>query len=69
MEWYSYSTSGTYTYQTINANGCDSVATLNLTINQPTTSTTAVAECVSYLMEWQLLIQPAVPYTYQTTKC
>ncbi len=57
--------SGTYTYQTINANGCDSVATLNLTINQPTTSMTAVSECVSY--SWNGTVYTiSGNYTYQT---
>ena len=33
MLFRSYSTSGTYTYSTTNANGCDSTATLNLTVS------------------------------------
>ena len=37
-----YTSSGTYTYSTLNSNGCDSAATLNLTINPSTTSTTDV---------------------------
>ncbi len=32
-----YTTSERILYQTTNATGCDSIATLNLTINQPTT--------------------------------
>src|SRR6185436_5211865 len=40
---------GTYTFTTTNAAGCDSVATLNLTINEPTTSTTGVTICPSQL--------------------
>ena len=43
-----YNTSGTYTWMGTNAAGCDSTATLNLTILSPTTSTTTVSECVSY---------------------
>jgi hypothetical protein len=35
----SYSTSGTYTATLTNAAGCDSVITLNLTVNQPSAST------------------------------
>ena len=43
-----YTTSGTYTFDSLNAGGCDSVTTLKLTINQPTTSTTTISNCVSY---------------------
>ncbi len=47
----SYSASGTYTktFTGGNSNGCDSVATLLLTINPPTSSTTTIANCGSYL--------------------
>jgi hypothetical protein len=34
-----YNQSGQYTFQTTNINGCDSIAILNLTINQPSSST------------------------------
>jgi gliding motility-associated-like protein len=44
-----YNTAGTYTFTTTNATGCDSIATLNLTINATTTSTTDVAVCPSQL--------------------
>ena len=44
-----YVTSGVYTFSTMNAANCDSTATLNLTINQPTTSSTSITSCVSYL--------------------
>src|SRR4029079_4304546 len=44
-----YSIAGSYTYTTTNAAGCDSVATLNLAINEPTTSTTDVTVCPSQL--------------------
>lgn len=43
-----YTASGAYTDTLLNAAGCDSVITLNLTINQPTTSSTTVASCYSY---------------------
>ncbi|OGS78736.1 MAG: hypothetical protein A3D31_01820 [Candidatus Fluviicola riflensis] len=45
-----YNTSGTYTTTLAgaNANGCDSTITLNLTINQPTSSTVTEVACVSY---------------------
>jgi hypothetical protein len=44
-----YSTSGTYTYTTTNAVGCDSVATLNLTVVSTVTSTTNVTRCSNQL--------------------
>jgi hypothetical protein len=44
-----YNTSGAYNDTIPNMYGCDSVITLSLTINQPTTSTVFVSECTSYL--------------------
>src|SRR6476469_6927617 len=44
-----YLTTGTYTFTTTNAAGCDSVATLNLAINSTTTSTTDVTVCPAQL--------------------
>src|SRR5262249_25531360 len=44
-----YSTAGAYTFTATNAAGCDSVATLNLSINATTASTTDVAVCSSQL--------------------
>jgi len=43
-----YTTSGTYTYLTTNAAGCDSVVTLDLTVNYSTTSTDNQVACGSY---------------------
>lgn len=47
---FNYTTSGTYSFTIPNAtaNGCDSVAVLNLTINNSTTNTTTIAACDSY---------------------
>ncbi len=45
----SYSTAGTYSITFINSKGCDSVATLNLTINNPTSSITNLNICGSQL--------------------
>ena len=42
-----YTNSGTYTFTTQNANGCDSIATLILTINQADTSFTNITACDS----------------------
>ena len=43
-----YTTSGTYTATSINAAGCTHIATLNLTINNSTTSTTSATACDTY---------------------
>ena len=43
-----YNLSGVYTFSTINANGCDSTATLNLTLNNSTTINNVETECDSY---------------------
>jgi len=40
---------GTYTYSTTNAGGCDSTATLNLTVNQTTSLTVNQTKCSSEL--------------------
>ena len=45
----SYNTTGSYIYNTTNAAGCDSVATLNLTVSNETTSTTNVTVCAATL--------------------
>ena len=47
-----YTTSGTYTYTTTNASGCDSTATLNLTINISSASTnnTTICEGASFVV-------------------
>src|SRR5207253_1143667 len=41
-------TSGTYTTTLVNANGCDSVATLNLTIKLSTSGSANVSACNTY---------------------
>ena len=43
-----YTASGAYTDTIPNMFGCDSVITLNLTINQPVTNTVTETECTSY---------------------
>src|SRR5678815_5814555 len=45
----SYNAAGTYTFTTKNAAGCDSVATLVLTVSQATTSSTPVTVCQAQL--------------------
>ena len=43
-----YTASGTYSDTIVNNSGCDSIVTLNLTINAPTTNNTTVSSCNSY---------------------
>ncbi|MCP4133896.1 MAG: hypothetical protein GY754_23200, partial [bacterium] len=43
-----YTSSGVYTYITTNASGCDNVATLTLTINNSSTTSTSITACDSY---------------------
>ena len=43
-----YSSSGTYNWIGTNSNGCDSTATLDLTINNTTSSTSTETSCDSY---------------------
>ena len=43
-----YTATGVHAFASTNANGCDSIATLNLIINPSTTSSVVVTECDSY---------------------
>lgn len=43
-----YTASGSYQTTLMSSTGCDSVVTLNLTINSPTAGTTAVSSCETY---------------------
>ena len=43
-----YNSSGTYTANLIAANGCDSIATLNLTINSPSSGTDSQTNCNAF---------------------
>jgi len=49
----SSNTTATYTFPGGSVNGCDSIVTLNLTINQPTTSTITQTACGSYTLNGQ----------------
>lgn len=44
-----YTATGSYTDTILNVNGCDSIVTLNLTINNPTFSTQNITSCNDYL--------------------
>ncbi len=65
----SYAEAGTYTYTTTNAAGCDSVATLVLTVNQPSGSSAPVTICAALLpYTWNgNSYTEAGTYTYTTT--
>ena len=61
-----YTTSGSYTFTTTNSSGCDSTATLNLTINNSSTSSEVIETCGGYIgMDKYILIVQL--YTYNTT--
>ena len=66
MEWcYLYQT-GIYTYDTLNMFGCDSLAVLDLIINNLTVSTTEISSCSSY--EWNgATYSESGVYTFDTT--
>ena len=55
-----YGTSGTYTFETVNAHGCDSIATLLLTVHASTASTTVVSACGSLSLIH--ISEPTRPY-------
>ena len=61
-----YTSTGIYNFTTTNANGCDSTATLNLTINPSTSSTSNVTECDTYDWNGQTYTSSGV-YTFATT--
>jgi gliding motility-associated-like protein len=65
----SYNAAGTYTFTTVNAAGCDSIATLVLTVSNTTTSTTSVIRCSNQLpYNWNgTNYNTAGTYTFNTT--
>ena len=64
-----YQSSGTYTFTTTNAVGCDSVATLVFTVKQTSTSSTSVSRCSNQLPYlWNgTNYQSSGTYSYTTT--
>ena len=54
FSWYGnvYSSTGTYTHNLTNVNGCDSVLTLDLTINEPDTTTENQTICQGSTYSW-----------------
>jgi hypothetical protein len=61
-----YNVSGIHSRTYTAANGCDSIATLNLTVNVSTTSSETVAACDSYLWNGTNYTASGT-YTYSTT--
>ena len=63
-----YNTAGTYTFTTVGVNGCDSIATLILTVNDQTTSTTEETVCAATLpFTWNgTQYNTAGTYTFNT---
>src|SRR5207247_2327246 len=64
-----YNAAGIYTFTTTNAAGCDSVATLNLSVNALSTSVTNVTVCSNQLpYNWNGTNHNAAGiYTFTTT--
>jgi len=61
-----YTASGVHIFVSTNSNGCDSTATLNLTINQSDTSYTTIAGCDSLIWN-DTTYASSGTYTYLTT--
>ena len=61
-----YTESGTYTFSTTNATGCDSTATLNLTINSSSSSSEDVTACDSFDWNGATYTESGV-YTFEST--
>lgn len=60
-----YTQSGTYTYQTTSSNGCDSIATLHLTIHPSSESEANINACDTYVWNGNTYTDSGT-YTYQT---
>ena len=60
-----YMESGTYVLNTITVDGCDSIATLNLTINNSSSSSEDVTACDFYL--WNEEFYRSGTYTFEST--
>ena len=66
MEWRLYAESGVYTFITTNSLGCDSTATLNLTINTSSLSNTDETACESFEWNGETYTESGV-YTFSAT--
>ena len=65
MEWRTYTVSGVYTFATTNIFGCDSIAKLNLTINNSSTSSEDVTACDSFDWNGTTYTESGI-YTFNT---
>ena len=61
-----YTESGTYVLNTITVDGCDSIATLNLTINNSSSSSEDVTACDFYLWNEEFYTESGT-YTFEST--
>ncbi|MFX9050361.1 hypothetical protein ABTN54_20010, partial [Acinetobacter baumannii] len=61
-----FTVAGSQTAHLTNAGGCDSAATLNLTVKQTSTSISTASHCGSYMWNGQLYSSSGT-YTYHTT--
>ena len=61
-----YTESGTYTYEYTNAEGCNGIATLYLTVNNAEPTNTAIVACNSYSWNGTVYTESGV-YTSETT--
>lgn len=62
-----YNTSGIYTYTTTNYVGCDSVATLNLTISNPSTNESFINSCENSFLWNGITLNYSGTYIYNFT--
>ena len=60
-----YDTSGSYSFQTFNENGCDSIANLDLTIADVSTSFSTASSCEEYSWNGETYTTSGV-YEYQS---
>ncbi|HRH66603.1 MAG TPA: hypothetical protein PLU53_09935, partial [Bacteroidia bacterium] len=58
-----YTESGTYTYSTLNETGCDSIASLELTILNPSDTSLVVEACQNYTLPWGTSVSESGTYS------
>jgi hypothetical protein len=61
------STSGDYTHTYTGINGCDSVVTAHVTINQAISSSFNASACTSYTLPWSVVVTTSGDYTHTYT--
>ena len=65
MEWKDYTASGNYEFFTVNSAGCDSIAYLEVQINEPTASREIVDACEEFVWNGEVYNESGV-YSYST---